>query len=116
VSTSRKAEVREFSIRMVWAGDHWDVALTEVADGRTYLLATIPLDDWIGLSATQYVLEMEAEGAADATPTREPLDRSGRGSRNTARVVGPPADATTIWSKWVLAVSRRAVQFAAIFG
>jgi hypothetical protein len=37
----------------VWAGDHWDVALTEGMDGRTRLLATIPLDDWIGLSATQ---------------------------------------------------------------
>jgi hypothetical protein len=49
--------VGEFSTRMVWAGDHWDVALTEVIDGRTRLLATIPLDDWIGLSATQYVLE-----------------------------------------------------------
>jgi hypothetical protein len=59
VSTSRR--VGEFSTRMVWAGDHWDVALTEVTDGRTHLLATIPLDDWIGLSATQYVLEMETE-------------------------------------------------------
>jgi hypothetical protein len=75
VSTSRRAKVGEFSTRMVWAGDHWDVALTEVTDGRTHLLATIPLDDWIGLSATQYVLEMETEGAADATPTREPVEQ-----------------------------------------
>jgi hypothetical protein len=90
--------VRGFSTRMVWAGDHWDVALTEVTDGRTHLLATIPLDDWIGLSATQYVLEMEAEGAADATPTREPLGQE-QGGRNKARVVSPPTDATTIWSK-----------------
>jgi hypothetical protein len=44
--------VGEYSTRMVWAGDHWDVALTEVTNGRTHLLATIPLEDWIGLSAT----------------------------------------------------------------
>jgi hypothetical protein len=67
--------VGEYSTRMVWAGDHWDVALTEVIDGRTRLLAAIPLEDWIGLSATQYVLEMETEGAADATPTREPVEQ-----------------------------------------
>jgi hypothetical protein len=75
VSTSRRAKVGEFSTRMVWAGDRWDVALIEVTDGRTHLLATIPLDDWIGLSATQYVLEMETEGAADATPIREPVEQ-----------------------------------------
>jgi hypothetical protein len=69
VSTSRRTKVGEYRTRMVWAGDHWDVALTEVTDGRTHLLAAIPLDDWIGLSATQYVLEMEAVGAADATPS-----------------------------------------------
>jgi hypothetical protein len=71
--------VGEYSTRMVWAGDHWDVALTEVIDGRTRLLAAIPLEDWIGLSATQYVLEMETEGAADA-PRRVSL--WSRGSRN----------------------------------
>jgi hypothetical protein len=65
----------EFSTRMVWAGDQWDVALTEVTDERTHLLATIPLDDWIGLSATLYVLEMETEGASDATLTREPVEQ-----------------------------------------
>ena len=51
VSTSRRAEVGEFSTRMVWAGDHWDVALTQVADGRARLLANIPLDEWISLSS-----------------------------------------------------------------
>jgi hypothetical protein len=75
VSTSRRLEVGEFSTRMVWAGDHWDVALSGIIDGRTRLLATIPLGKWISLGATQYVLEMEAEAAADATPTREPLEQ-----------------------------------------
>jgi hypothetical protein len=55
-------EVGEFSTRMVWADDHWDVALTQVADGRARLLANIPLDEWIGLGAMQYVLEVHAEG------------------------------------------------------
>jgi len=73
--------VREFSTRMVWAGDHWDVALTQLVNGRSVLLVTIPLDDWIGLSATQYVLEMEAEGAADAIPTGEPLEQEREGER-----------------------------------
>jgi hypothetical protein len=50
--------VREFSTRMVWAGDHCDVTLTQVADGRARLLANIPLDEWISLGATQYVLEL----------------------------------------------------------
>ena len=58
MSASRRAEVREFSTRMVWAGDHCDVALTQVADGRARLLANIPLDEWISLGATQYVLEL----------------------------------------------------------
>jgi hypothetical protein len=49
--------VREFSTRMVWAGDHCDVALTQVAEGRARLLANIPLDEWISLGA-HYVLEL----------------------------------------------------------
>ena len=32
------------------------------------LLATIPLDEWIGLGATQYVLDLEAEGAGLLKP------------------------------------------------
>ena len=60
--------MREFSTRMVWAGDHCDVALTQVADGRARLLANIPLDEWISLGATQYVLELEAEGAGLLKP------------------------------------------------
>jgi hypothetical protein len=32
------------------------------------LLATIPLDEWIGLGATQYVLELEAEGEGVLKP------------------------------------------------
>jgi hypothetical protein len=28
---------------------HWDVALTELVNGRSVLLATIPLDGWISL-------------------------------------------------------------------
>jgi hypothetical protein len=66
-------KVGEFSTRIVWAGDHWDVALTEV----TAPAGHEPLDDWIGLSATQYVLEMETEGAADTTPIREPVEQEG---------------------------------------
>jgi hypothetical protein len=96
VSTSRRAKVGEFSTRMVWAGDHWDVALTEVTNGRTHLLATIPLEDWIGLSATPYVLEMETEGVADATLIREPVEQGeGAGIRRGSLAT----DATTIWSK-----------------
>ena len=33
------------------------------------LLATIPLDEWISLWATQYVLELEEEGAGLLKPT-----------------------------------------------
>jgi hypothetical protein len=36
--------------------------LTELVKGRSVLLATIPLDEWISLRATQYVLELHAEG------------------------------------------------------
>ena len=41
---------------------HWDIVLTELVKGRSVLLATIPLDEWISLRATQYVLELHAEG------------------------------------------------------
>jgi hypothetical protein len=37
---------------MAWDGTgngHWDVALTELVNGRSVLLATIPLDGWISL-------------------------------------------------------------------
>jgi hypothetical protein len=67
--------VREFSTRMVWAGDHWDVALTQVANGRARLLANIPLDEWISLGATQYVLELHAEREEVLQPTARPGPR-----------------------------------------
>jgi hypothetical protein len=41
---------------------HWDVVLTQLVNGRSVLLATIPLDEWISLGATQYVLELHVEG------------------------------------------------------
>jgi hypothetical protein len=39
------------------------------------LLATIPLGEWIRLGATQYVLELEAEGARLLKPTARPEPR-----------------------------------------
>jgi hypothetical protein len=39
------ADVSRFSTRMAWDGTgngHWDVALTELVNGRSVLLATIP--------------------------------------------------------------------------
>ncbi len=33
------------------------------------LFATIPLDEWISLGATQYVLELEAEGEEVLKPS-----------------------------------------------
>jgi hypothetical protein len=46
-----------------------DVVLTELVKGRSVLLATIPLDEWIGLGATQYVLELQAEGEEVLKPS-----------------------------------------------
>ena len=63
VKTSR------FQTRMIWNGDHWDVALSGMVDGRVRLLATIRLDEWISLGATQYVLELVAESAGLLKPT-----------------------------------------------
>jgi len=61
-----------FETRMTWDGTgngHWDVVLAEVVNGRSVLLATIPLDEWIGLGATQYVLELPAEGEEVLRPS-----------------------------------------------
>ena len=61
---------------MTWDGTgngHWDVVLTQLVDGRSVLLATITLDEWIGLSATQYVLELHEEQRA-ATAVSRPGD------------------------------------------
>jgi hypothetical protein len=66
-----------FSTRMAWDGSgngHWDVALSQLVNGRSVLLATIPLDEWIGLSATQYALELHEEQLATAT---NPVSRPG---------------------------------------
>jgi hypothetical protein len=60
-----------FETRMTRDGSgngHWDVALSGMVDGRSVLLAAIPLDEWISLGATQYVLELEAEGAGLLKP------------------------------------------------
>jgi hypothetical protein len=43
--------------------------LTQLVNGRSVLLATIPLDEWIGLGATQYVLELHDEGEEAPKPT-----------------------------------------------
>jgi hypothetical protein len=48
---------------MTWDGaghGHWDVVLSG--------MITIPLDDWIGFGAIQYVLELEAQGAGLLKP------------------------------------------------
>ena len=61
------ADVSRFSTRMAWDGSgngHWDVVLTQLVNGRSVLLATIPLDEWISLRATQYVLELHDEARA----------------------------------------------------
>ena len=47
-----------FKTRMVWrsvGAGHWDVELVQLIDGRAALLATLSLDEWIDLGATQYV-------------------------------------------------------------
>jgi hypothetical protein len=54
---------------------HWDVVLTQLVTGRSVLLATIPLDEWISLSATQYVLELHIEGQEVLKPTPCPGPR-----------------------------------------
>jgi hypothetical protein len=46
-----------------------------VADGRARLLANIPLDEWISLGATQYVLELRAEGEEVLKLTARPGSR-----------------------------------------
>jgi len=52
----------EFSTRMVWnGGGYWEVALSQVVDGRARQLATVPFDDWISLSATQEAIAAAAE-------------------------------------------------------
>ena len=66
---------------MAWDGSgngHWDVVLTQLVSGRSVLLATIPLDEWINLGATQYVLELEAEGAGARPPRGADLRRPRR--------------------------------------
>jgi hypothetical protein len=73
------ADVSRFSTRMTWDGTgngHWDVVLTQSVNGRSVLLATIPLDEWIDLGATQYVLELEAEGGEVLKPHDLPLGLS----------------------------------------
>ena len=58
------ADGPRFSTRMAWDGSgdgHWDVVLTEMTDGRARVLATIPLDEWISLGATQYAIELHNE-------------------------------------------------------
>jgi hypothetical protein len=55
------------------SGDgHWDVVLSGMVDGRMRLLATIPLDEWISLGATQYVLELHEERRAAYVPGSRP--------------------------------------------
>ena len=54
-----------FKTRMVWrsvGAGHWDVELVQLIDGRAALLATLSLDEWIDLGATQHVLELQQEG------------------------------------------------------
>jgi hypothetical protein len=63
-----------FSTRMAWDGTgngHWDVVLTQSVNGRSVLLATIPLDEWISLGATQYVLELRRGPKPSDTSKRE---------------------------------------------
>jgi hypothetical protein len=49
--------------------------LTQLVNDRSVLLATISLDEWISLGATQYVLELEAEGEEVLKPTALPEPR-----------------------------------------
>jgi len=44
-----------------------------LVNGRSVLLANIPLDEWISLSATQYVLELHEEQLA-TNPVSRPGD------------------------------------------
>jgi hypothetical protein len=39
-----------------------------LVNGRSVLLATIPLDEWISLGATQYVFKLHAEGEEGLKP------------------------------------------------
>ena len=69
------AEVSRFQTRMAWDGTgngHWDVVLSGMVDERMRLLATIPLDEWISLGATQCVLELHDEGEEVLKPTACP--------------------------------------------
>jgi len=62
-----------FKTRMVWrsvGAGHWDVELVHLIDGRAALLATLSLDEWIDLGATQYVLEAQSADAGRVTFTR----------------------------------------------
>ncbi len=50
-----------FKTRMVWrsvGAGHWDVELVQLIDGRAALLATLSLDEWVDLGATQYVAQV----------------------------------------------------------
>jgi hypothetical protein len=54
-----------FKTRMVWrsvGAGHWDVELVQLIDGRAALLATLSLDEWIDLGATQYGVGAAAGG------------------------------------------------------
>ena len=68
MAQGRTPELRmRWHSRRVWYGaalarGHWDVELVQLIDGRATLLATLSLDEWIDLGATQYVLELQQEG------------------------------------------------------
>jgi hypothetical protein len=70
-----------FSTRMAWNGSgngHWDVALSQLVNGRSVLLATIPLDEWISLGTTQ-----SRRGSAGGDP------RNGRAACSRASPSSP---------------------------
>jgi TOBE domain len=56
-----ETDVGTFQTQTVWDGSgdgHWEVVLTE---GRARVLATIPLNDWISLGATQVAIALHDE-------------------------------------------------------
>jgi hypothetical protein len=73
---------RRFSTRMAWDGSgkgYRDVVLTELVNGRPVLLATIPLNEWISLGATQYVLELQIDGKR--APPSAPCPTAGQSGK-----------------------------------
>jgi hypothetical protein len=72
--------------------------------GECRLLATIPLDEWIGLGATQYVLELHDEGEEVRKPTAchgprvaAPLRHRAMISARWHKGVGPPTYSRMLW-------------------